>query len=128
MQEIVGSDFVPSNILNFTEIETESSFIEGNAVFARNWPYLQNSADDEEKSKVAGNVDFTTIPAGDDGSASALGGWMSMINRFTEHTDEAWEFVKFLSGNDCQIIITYDGSCVTTLNIYTVDKAELRSH
>src|SRR5690625_7129670 len=55
MQEIVSSDFVPSNILNFTEIETESSFIEGNAVFARNWPYLQNSADDEEKSKVAGN-------------------------------------------------------------------------
>src|SRR5699024_5098482 len=32
MQEIVDSDFVPDNILNFTEIETESSFIEGEAV------------------------------------------------------------------------------------------------
>src|SRR5690625_2416646 len=60
MQEIVASDFVPSNILNFTEIETEASFIEGNAVFARNWPYLQASSNDEEKSKVAGNVGFTT--------------------------------------------------------------------
>src|SRR5699024_11232258 len=54
MQEIVDSDFVPDNILNFTEIETESSFIEGEAVYARNWPYLQASSNDEEKSEVAG--------------------------------------------------------------------------
>src|SRR5690625_7919055 len=81
MQESVASDFVPSNILNFTEIETEASFIEVNAVFARNWPYLQASSNDEEKSKVADNVGFTTLPEGEAVSASALGGLMSMINR-----------------------------------------------
>src|SRR5699024_12535179 len=85
MQEIVQSDFVPSNILNFTEIETEAAFIEGNAVFARNWPYLQASSNDEEKSKVAGDVAFTTLPAGVDGFASALGGWMTLIYRYSEH-------------------------------------------
>jgi len=116
MQEIVDSDFVPSNILNFTEIETESAFIEGNAVFARNWPYLQASSNDEEKSKVAGNVDFTTIPAGDDGSASALGGWMSMINRYTEHPEEAWEFVKFMTGPEGQRITAIDGGSAPTLS------------
>jgi multiple sugar transport system substrate-binding protein len=119
MKEVVSSDFVPGNILNFTEIETESTFIEGNAVFARNWPYLQNSADDEEKSKVAGNVDFTTIPAGDDGSASALGGWMSMINRYSEHPEEAWEFVKFMSGPEGQkITATEGGSAPTIADLY----------
>src|SRR5699024_7496017 len=115
MQEIVGSDFVPSNILNFTEIETETAFIEGNAVFARNWPYLQASSNDEDKSKVAGNVGFTTIPAGDDGSTSALGGWMAMINRYTEHPEEAWEFVKFMTGPEGQRITAVEGGSAPTL-------------
>jgi len=115
MQEIVASDFVPSNILNFTEIETEASFIEGNAVFARNWPYLQASSNDEEKSKVAGNVGFTTLPEGEAGSASALGGWMSMINRYSEHPEEAWEFVKFMSGPEGQKITAVEGGSAPTL-------------
>src|SRR5699024_9772211 len=98
MQEIVDSDFVPDNILNFTEIETESSFIEGEAVYARNWPYLQASSNEEEKSEVAGNVDFTTIPAGDDTSASALGGWMAMINKNRGPPQGEGEYVEMTSG------------------------------
>lgn len=115
MQEIVQSDFVPSNILNFTEIETESAFIEGNAVFARNWPYLQASSNDEEKSKVAGDVAFTTLPEGDDGSASALGGWMTMINRYSEHPEAAWEFVKFMTGPEGQKITAIEGGSAPTI-------------
>lgn len=115
MQEIVQSDFVPSNILNFTEIETESAFIEGNAVFARNWPYLQASSNDEEKSKVAGDVSFTTLPEGDEGSASALGGWMTMINRYSEHPEAAWEFVKFMTGPEGQKITAMEGGSAPTI-------------
>ena len=122
MQEVVQSDFVPSNILNFTEIETESAFIEGNAVFARNWPYLQASSNDEEKSKVAGDVAFTTVPAGDDGSASALGGWMTMINRYSEHPEEAWEFVKFMTGPEGQKITATEGGSAPTLEALYEDE------
>src|SRR5699024_417129 len=115
MQEIVQSDFVPSNILNFTEIETESAFIEGNAVFARKWPYLQATYNDEEKSKVAGDVSFTTLPEGDEGSASALGGWMTMINRYSEHPEAAWEFVKFMTGPEGQKITAMEGGSAPTI-------------
>lgn len=115
MIEIVGSDFVPDNILNFMETETETAFIEGNAVFARNWPYLQASSNDEERSKVVGNVEITTLPAGDEGSASTLGGWMSMINRYTEHPEAAWEFVKFMSSAEGQKITAIEGGSAPTL-------------
>ncbi|MEW9674810.1 extracellular solute-binding protein [Lentibacillus sp. L22] len=115
MKEVVNSDIVPGNIFNFTEIETESSFIEGNAVFARDWVYLQSSTEDEEKSKITGDVDFTTMPAGDKGSVSALGGWMTMINRYTEHPEEAWEFVKFMTGPEGQKISAVDGGNAPTL-------------
>src|SRR5699024_7269017 len=109
MRGIVDSDVGPDNILNFREIDTEWSCTEGEAVYARNWPYLQASSNDEEKSEVAGNVDFTTIPAGDDTSASALGGWMAMINKNTEHPQEAWEFVKFMTGEEGQKITAIEG-------------------
>lgn len=115
MQEIVNSDFVPDNILNFKEVDTETAFIEGKSVFARNWPYMQASAADESRSKVAGNVKITTLPAGDAGSASTLGGWMTMINRYSEHPEAAWEFVKFLTGPEGQKITAIHGGRAPTL-------------
>ncbi|MFZ3576967.1 ABC transporter substrate-binding protein [Virgibacillus sp. DJP39] len=115
MQEIVGSDFVPDNILNFMETETETAFIEGKSVFARNWPYMQASAADESRSKVAGNVEITTLPKGDAGSASTLGGWMTMINRYSENQQAAWEFVKFMTGPEGQKITAIEGGSAPTL-------------
>lgn len=122
MQEIANSDFVPDNILNFQEVETENAFIEGNSVFARNWPYMQASSEDESRSKVVGNVAITTLPAGDAGVASALGGWMGMINRYTEHPEEAWEFLKFMSGPEGQKITAIDGGSAPTLKALYEDE------
>ncbi|WP_430790686.1 ABC transporter substrate-binding protein [Virgibacillus flavescens] len=119
MQEIVGSEFVPDNILNFMETETENAFIEGKSVFARNWPYMQASAADESRSKVVGNVEITTLPKGDAGSASTLGGWMTMINRYSEHPEASWEFVKFMTGAEGQkITATQGGSAPTLKSLY----------
>ncbi|ASK62568.1 ABC transporter substrate-binding protein [Virgibacillus phasianinus] len=122
MKEIVNSDFVPDNILNFMETETETAFIEGKSVFARNWPYMQASAADESRSKVAGNVEITTLPKGDAGNASTLGGWMTMINRYSEHPEAAWEFVKFMTGPEGQKITATEGGSAPTLKALYDDK------
>lgn len=125
LQEVVNAGIVPDNILNFMEIETETAFIEGKSVFARNWPYLQASAADESRSKVVGNVEITTLPKGDAGSASTLGGWMTMINRYSEHPEAAWEFVKFMTGEEGQkITATAGGSAPTLKALY--DDAEVK--
>ncbi|AIF44433.1 ABC transporter substrate-binding protein [Virgibacillus sp. SK37] len=115
MKEIVTSDFVPENILNFMETETENAWIEGNAVFARNWPYMMSSSNDEERSEIVDNVEMARLPVGDEGTAAALGGWMTMINRYTEHPEEAWEFLKFISGPEGQKISAVEGSRAPTL-------------
>lgn len=101
LAEIVSSDITPNDILSFMETETANSFIQGNAVFARNWPYMQASAQGDE-SDVVGLVDFALLPAGDGGSASGLGGWMTMINRYSENIEAAWELVKFMTGPEGQ--------------------------
>nr|WP_249777738.1 ABC transporter substrate-binding protein [Paenalkalicoccus suaedae] len=115
MMEIAQSDFVPSNILNFDEPATHTAFLEGQAVFARNWPYMQAMTEDEGQSQVVGNVDFALLPAGDAGSAAGLGGWMTMINRNSEHPEEAWELVKFMTGPEGQKITAIDGGSAPTL-------------
>ncbi len=122
MVEIANADFMPNNILTFSETETESAFNEGQTVFARNWPYMAKTAADKETSKVAGTFAFTSLPAGDSGSASTLGGYMAMINRYTDHPKEAWEFVKFMTGKEGQKISATEGGRAPTLKALYDDK------
>ena len=115
MVEIANSDFVPGNINTFTEVESHTAFIEGQSPFIRNWPYQFSLANDEEQSKIVGNVEVAPLPEGDAGSASALGGWMAAINKFSEHPQEAWEFLKFMTGEEGQKIDAIEGSHAPTL-------------
>ncbi|BAB04963.1 BH1244 [Halalkalibacterium halodurans C-125] len=122
MKEIVQSDVVPSDITNFMETETANSFIQGNAVFARNWPYMQALSDGDE-SNVSGNVEFSLLPAGDAGNAAGLGGWMVMINRYSENVDAAWELVKFMTGPEGQKITAIHGGNAPTIEaLYSDDE------
>ncbi|WP_252315175.1 hypothetical protein [Sinobaca sp. H24] len=72
MVEMMQSDYVPNNILNFQEIETENAFLEGNTVFARNWPYMLSTSTDPETSQIPDDVGITALPSGPEGNASLL--------------------------------------------------------
>ncbi|ARI75850.1 ABC transporter substrate-binding protein [Halobacillus mangrovi] len=113
--EIANSDFVPGNINTFTEVESHTAFIEGQSPYIRNWPYQWNLANDENESEIVGNVGVAPLPAGDEGSAAALGGWMAGINKYSEHKEEAWEFVKFMTGPEGQKISAIYGGLAPTL-------------
>lgn len=117
--EVATSDVVPGNVTTFTEVESDQAFVEGQTVLLRNWPYEFASANDEEKSKVAGKVAIAPLPAGDAGSAAALGGWMAGINKYSKHPQEAWEFLKFMTGPEGQKIdAIHGGHAPTILSLY----------
>ncbi|MED1472288.1 ABC transporter substrate-binding protein [Bacillus salipaludis] len=117
--EIAKSDAVPGNVTTFTEIESDQAFIEGQTVFLRNWPYEYASANDKTKSKIADKVGVAPLPAGDKGSAAALGGWMAGINKYSKHPKEAWEFLKFMAGAEGQKIdAIYGGHAPTITKLY----------
>ncbi|CEG27405.1 ABC transporter substrate-binding protein [Bacillus sp. B-jedd] len=125
MVEVVNSGITPNNILTFTEPETETAFIEGQTVLARNWPYMSKSAADKERSKVLDKVGYSVLPAGDKGSASTLGGYMTMINRYTDEPEAAWEFVKWMTGKEGQMISATEGGRAPTLKaLYDDEKVK----
>ncbi|WP_314304664.1 extracellular solute-binding protein [Brevibacillus parabrevis] len=115
MIEIVKSDIVPSNITTFMETESHTAFLEGQSAFIRNWPYQFALAQDQAQSKIVDKVAIAPLPAGDAGSAAALGGWMGGINKFSKHPKESWEFLKFMTGAEGQKISAIHGGLAPTL-------------
>jgi multiple sugar transport system substrate-binding protein len=115
MKSVVKSDFVPNNITTFTETETDAAFIEGKTAFARNWPYQWAEGQDASKSKIVDKVGVAPLPKGSVSSAAALGGWVTMINKYSKHPNEAWEFVKFMTGAEGQKVSAIKGSNAPTL-------------
>jgi multiple sugar transport system substrate-binding protein len=120
MMEIVKSDFVPKNITTFTEQESHTAFLEGQSPFIRNWPYQFALAQDQAQSKIVDKVAIAPLPAGDAGSAAALGGWMGGINKYSKHPKEAWEFLKYMTGPEGQKISAVEGGLAPTyLPVYS---------
>jgi multiple sugar transport system substrate-binding protein len=95
--EIIGK-IASQGVLSYQEPESLDLFMQGHAVFMRNWPYAWSHANDLEKSRVAGKVGIAKLPHFKGGeSYSTLGGWQLGISKYSENKNEAWKFIKFLT-------------------------------
>ena len=89
--------------LTYQESESLAVFLQGNAVFHRNWPYAWGLANDPRHSKIVGKVGVTTLPRFSEGrSTAALGGWLYGISAYSRHPDEAWAFIEFMASPEIQ--------------------------
>ncbi len=90
-------------VLAYEEPESLALFIQGKAIFHRNWPYAWGIANDPKKSKIAGNVALEPLPAFPGGkSVAALGGWQLGISRFSRKPELAWKFIAFMTSEEMQ--------------------------
>src|SRR5215208_4439604 len=95
---MITDGVAPKAVANMDETISVPIFGNGEAVFLREWPGtygdIAGGAYKIKKEQVA----VSPIPvAPGNQSSSTLGGWTFMINAQTDMTDEAWEFVKFMS-------------------------------
>lgn len=101
-EQIVGK-VASRAVLTYQEPESVVPFIQGNAVFHRNWPYTWEVANDARRSRVAGKVGVVPLPSmAGHPAATALGGWLYAISPFSPHQREAWEFIRFISSAPLQ--------------------------
>ena len=87
MKALCDSEGTPADILNYNEGSTES-FMQGTAVFARNWPYMAGVAG----SVTADQIGYAPLPGG-----SCVGGWLLGINKNSANVEGAFEFLKYLT-------------------------------
>lgn len=100
--EIIGG-ISSAGVLTYEEPESLALFIQGKAVFHRNWPYAWEVSNNPERSKIVDNVAIKRLPHFPGGkSYSTLGGWQLGISSYSENKDAAWKFVKFLTSERIQ--------------------------
>ena len=103
--KIIGKA-APIGVLTYQEPESLDLFVQGKAVFHRNWPYAWEVSNNPESSKIAGKVGIARLPYFKGGkSHSTLGGWQVGISSYTKNKDAAWKFVKFLSSERIQKVL-----------------------
>lgn len=117
--QIIGKA-APQGAINYEEPESLEVFIQGRAVFHRNWPYAWAVANNPDKSKIAGRVGVGMLPAfPGHSSASTLGGWQFGISRWSSHPDEAWAFIRFMTSRDTQKRLALEaGLAPTRIAVY----------
>ena len=103
--KIIGR-IAPRGVLTYQEPESLALFMQGKAIFHRNWPYAWKLSNDPEKSRIAKNVGIARLPHFPGGrSYSTLGGWQVGISAYTEKRDAAWTFASYLASERVQKLI-----------------------
>jgi multiple sugar transport system substrate-binding protein len=99
-RSMVTDGITPQAVVNYTEMESQTAFLNGDAVLMRNWPYVYGLLSDPEQSNIKPDqVDVAPIPAGQGGrSYSGLGGWNLFVNAAAQDKlDSAWTLIQYLS-------------------------------
>ncbi len=107
----------PQSVSTYTETETDPAFLNGDAVFARNWPYMYALAGTEDYPDVKPEqIGIAPLPVaeGQGETASALGGWNMLINAASDRQEEAWQFVQFMTSEESQRIRTLEATLLPT--------------
>lgn len=110
MKNMVDSESVPDDVLVYLESETANSFVNGDTVFARNWPYMWGSMA-EGTAVTQDQTDLAPLPGG-----SCIGGWLLAMNANSENKDGAWALIDYMTSEEGQKIFCSVGGYVPGYN------------
>ena len=118
-RSMVEDDVTPQAVSTYKEDESTATFLNGDAVFLRNWPYVYAQAGDPATSTISQDqIGIAPLPAASGGrSVSGLGGWNLMINAASdpEVQDAAYEFIRFATAAEQQRTLAVEGSYLPVL-------------
>ncbi len=121
--ETIDQRLSPPGVMTYREEDGRYLFQAGNAVFLRSWPYvwaLANKPDSAIRGKF-GLVPMVHRPGATSGACK--GGWGLGISRNTQHPEQAWQAVQFLTSSDSQRHIALVGGYMPTRTALFTDAA-----
>ncbi|MGH3089277.1 MAG: ABC transporter substrate-binding protein [Rubrobacteraceae bacterium] len=121
---MISDGIAPQSVATYTEDESAGAFLNGNAIFHRNWPYVYSLVGEEGESELdTGQVGVSELPSGDGGPGyGTVGDQPLYISASSENQDAAWEFIRFLAEPEQQKLRAVEGSFLPTLNALYEDE------
>ena len=118
----------PRGVTTYQEDQTEHAFDNGDAAFARNWPY-QYGIGAGAGSKVKGKFSVTVLPHGTTGgSVGTVGGWQLAVSKFSKHKGAAIEFVRYMTSPAVEKFDAITNSNVPTIVSVAKNKAVVKAN
>lgn len=123
-RSMIESGITPQSVATYREDESAGSFLNGNAVFLRNWPYVYSLVGEEGESELeTGQVGVSELPSGEGGPGyGTVGDQPLYINAASENQEAAWEFIRFLVEPEQQKFQAIEGSFLPTLTALYEDE------
>lgn len=124
MQDLIYKEKVsPVSVATSNPDDNTNLYGNGETLFMRNWP---SSDANLRETDVDGKFDVTPLFHGEgEESHPATGGWMPVINNFSEHKDEAWEVIKFYLSDEEQESLAINSTQFPTVeSVYEMDDAK----
>ncbi len=85
--------YSPPGYAGFNADEVSAHLLQGSAAMSINWPAWIAAMDDPSKSKVAGKIDFTTMPGEREKGVGELGAWLVGVPAASKHAADAFDFI-----------------------------------
>ena len=85
--------YSPPGYASFNADEVGAHLLQGTAAVSINWPAWISSFGDPAKSKVIGQMEFTTMPGAKNPGRAEIGNWLIAIPRDAKNKDAAFEFL-----------------------------------
>jgi multiple sugar transport system substrate-binding protein len=106
--DMLDEELINPASLAAAEEDVRNVFSQGQAAFAINWNYMYDLTQDPEESQVVGEVEMSLMPAFASAveqgieSATIDGSMGYAATAGSEHPDEAWAFIEFLTSQEIQ--------------------------
>lgn len=123
MNSMKTSGVAPADILAYTEGESHNAFLNGEAVFLRNWPYVNGMVASGDYAVKMEQVAYAPLPNG-----GTVGGWILGVNANSKNMEGAKAFIKFLAGPEGQKINATVGSYMPGFNALLADPEVQKSN
>jgi multiple sugar transport system substrate-binding protein len=115
-RSMIASGVAPQAVSTYKEDESDGTFLNGDAVFHRGWPYVYALVSDPEESKISPDqVGVSQLPSADgEPGNGTVGDQPLYINANSPRKEAAWAFIEFLTAPEQQRLRATEGSFLPT--------------
>jgi len=115
-RSMITDGISPEAVTVYEEPETEGEFLNGDAVFLRNWPYVYGLIGPPDYPNLKPDQVGISEPPSADGKPGngTVGDQPLYISASSKYPDAAWEFIAFLAASEQQRLRAVEGSYLPT--------------